>query len=61
MHAAASILVVILNGKDEAVSVLRVPLLYIASLLQQKGDTLGVAILSSYQKWRVLQNKTNDK
>ena len=61
MHVAAFILVVILNGKDEAVSALWISLEHIASILQQKGDTLGVAILSSYQKWRGLQNKTNDK
>ena len=45
----------ILNGNREAVSVLWISLEHIASLLQQKGDTLGVAILSSDQKWRGLQ------
>ena len=56
MHAEVSILVVILNGKLEAVSVLRISLEYIASILQQKSDTLGMAILSSNQKWRFLWN-----
>ena len=49
------ILVVILNGDHEAVSVLVVPLEYTSSALQLKGDTLGVAILSSNQKWRFLK------
>ena len=44
----------ILNGNREAVSVHWISLEYIASLMQ-KGDTLGVAILSSDQKWRGLQ------
>ena len=44
----------ILNSKHEAVSVLWISLEYIASILQKEGDTLGVAILCSYQKWRHL-------
>ena len=61
MHVDVSILVVILNGNHEAVSVLVVSLVYTTSILQQKGDTLGVAILCSNQKWRGLQNNTNDQ
>ena len=49
------ILVMILNGDHEAVSVLWILLKYIGSILQKEGDTLGVAILSSHQKWRYLQ------
>ena len=56
MHVDVSILVVILNGNHEAVSVLRISLEHTSSILQQKGDTLGVAILRSYQKWRGLQD-----
>ena len=61
MHVDVSILVVILNGNHEAVSVHRVSLEHTSFILQQKGDTLGVAILCSNQKWRFLQNNTNEQ
>ena len=46
-----SILVLILNGNHEAVSAILVCLEHITPLLQKKGDTFGVPILSSNQKW----------
>ena len=55
MISSHYILVVILSGNHKAVSVLVVPLKHIASVPQQKGDTLGVSILCSNQKWRCLQ------
>ena len=54
-----AILVVILNGEHETVSVFVVPLEHIASILQQKGDTCSVTVLSSNQKWRYLQKEVS--